>query len=410
MGASRNGTKKVEAGERGIASSEGDDGLFVYGKKKPASVRDLDYMLRVDGWASAIQSALTWPIRAPKWSVVEADGDRGEAALCREQLEPLMRRVVAGMCSAVGRRIAPAELVWAYQGGRAVLEDVAFRSVSTCEPERDKNNRIIGFVQRAHAKNRFVEETFLFEERKAFVYVHDSTTDPNAGSSAFETAWHDFEDKQKVRFYRGKNLEKFGGARTVVKTNEKGEAREALAKAGRDLRSAGSAVIGKEDELVDLAAPNAGVAFRQAINDLNFEMAVSALVQWLSYAQEGNSGSYNASEIQHRLMQNVAEGRIAEMEEAAGSLCRHICEVNFGPDAAVPTVEAEDIAEEPKERLRSAAEQHFARTGLPEWMKGPLEEAYGRSMGIEKPEDADEGEPEQTTAAEEAGEEEGSTP
>ncbi len=325
-----------------------------------------------------------------------------------------MRRVVAGMCQAVGQRIAYAELVWGLnEKSLPVLVDVAFRPVETCTPERDRNGRVIGFKQRAFAEGRNVDATFLVSERKAFVYAHDSTVNPTTGKSAFETAYHYFTDKRKILFYRYKNLEKFAGPTTHGKTKETNrEKREAFERSVREARSGAAVITGPEDSIDYLQASNPGVAFRQAITDVNFEMAVSTLVQWLALAQEGNSGAYNSSEVQYRLLNNVTEGRIAEMEEAAGGLCKAICDVYYGPGAAVPTVECEDIAEEPKERIRSAAEQHFAKNPLPDWLLGPLEEAFARQMGIEKPEDADDGEsgPQQTRAADEAGEEEGSTP
>jgi hypothetical protein len=292
------------------------------------------------------------------------------------------------MCSAIARRISYAELVWQpADDGRQVVADVAFRPVGTCSPERDRNNRITGFRQRAYVQGRgSVDERFLFERHKAFVYVHDGTLNPSTGSSAFETAWHDFEDKRKVKFYRFKNVEKFGGPSTVGKTSATGEKRKAFERAVATLRSVGTAVIGPEESVDYMSVTNPGTTFRQTITDLNFEMAVSTLVQYLAYAQEGNSGSYNASYVQNRLLVSVTEGRIAEMEGAASRLCGEVCLFNFGPNAAVPTIQAGDVSEEPKERLRKAAETHLG--DLPGWFREALEEAYARQLGIEKPEGA----------------------
>ncbi|QIN79606.1 hypothetical protein GBA65_14955 [Rubrobacter marinus] len=418
MGASRNGTAsengKANApatGEKGTSYAWGDEVIRIgdlLGKKRKPTPAELKTMFGRDGWAEAMLSALTWPIRAPKWSVVEADGDTGEADLCRRMLDPIMRRIVAGMCQAIGEGVAYAEIVWDLdEDNLPYIRDVAFRPVETCTPERDRNNRVVGFKQRAFAEGRTVNETFLIEKRKAFVYAHDSTVNPTTGKSAFDTAYHYFTVKGKVSFYRYKNLEQHGGPSTVGKTKATGEKRTAFEQAARDSRSGSTVIIDPEDELARLAVSNPGVTFRQAITDLNFEMAVSTLVQWLAYAQEGNSGSYNASDVQYRLLNNVTEGRIAEMEEAAGALPKAICDVYYGPGAAVPTVECEDIAEEPKERVRGAAEKHLSN--LPPWFREALTEAYARQMGIEKPEGADE-ETEQPRAADRAEEEEDAAP
>ena len=396
MGASRNGAVKAPTeGEKGTSFAWGTEGISpadVLGKRPKPSPADLDHMISVDGWAEAMYSALTWPIRRPKWSVVPAEGDTGEADLCREQLEPLLRRIVAGMCQAVGHGVAFAELVWNIDSGAndgtVVLEDVAFRPVSTCRPERDRNGRVIGFKQVAFGQSGVVNEKFLVSERKAFVYAHDSTTSPGIGKSAFETAYHYFTDKRKVLFYRFKNLEKFGGPSTHGKTKATGEKRKSFETAVRDARNGAAIITDPEDEIAYLQTPNAGLAFRQAITDLNFEMAVSTLVQWLAYAQEGNSGSYNASEVQNRLLESVTEGRISEMQDEAAVLCRHICEVNFGEGAAVPKIEAESIAQEPKELAKDAVQTVLEDRRMADWFEEALVEAYARMLRIEKPEGA----------------------
>ena len=417
MGASRNGTAaangKAEAptaGEKGTSFSWGYEGVTpadMLGRRTKPTPAELKNMFVLDGWAKAMLSALTWPIRAPKWSIVEAEGDRGEADLCRGMLEPLMRRIVAGMCQGIGEGVVFAEIVWDLdEKGLPVIADIAFRPAETCTPKRDKNGRVVGFRQRAFTEGRNVDETFLVADRKAFIYAHDSTINPTTGNSAFETAYHYFTDKRKLLFYRYKNGERYAGPSTVGKTDETNtQKREAFEKAAREIRSAGTVVVGTKESIDYLHVPNPGTTFRQMINDINFEMAVSTLVQWLALAQEGNSGAYNSSEVQYRLLNNVTEGRIAEMEEAARALPKAICDVYYGPGAAVPTVECEDIAEEPKQLRRGTAEQHFARVGIPPWLVGPVVEAFARDMGIEKPEGADDG-AEQPTAADEAEEEE----
>ncbi len=389
---SRNGTaaKAPAEGEKGTSFAWGMEGVSpedVLGRRPKPTPADLDGMISVDGWALAMHAALTWPIRAPEWSIVEADGDSGEAELCRRMLDPLMRRVVAGMCQAVGHAVAYAELVWDREpDGTIALEDVAFRPVETCRPVRDRNGRVTGFKQVAYGQQGMVNEEFLVADRKAFVYAHDSTTSPGIGKSAFETAYQYFRDKRKVLFYRFKNLEKFGGPTTVVKSKAQGDKRTAIETAGRDARAGATVVIDPDDELNYLVTPNAGLAFRQAITDLNFEMAVSAQVQYLAYAQEGNSGSYNASDVQQRLLQKITEGRIDEMEGEASALCRHICEVNVGPDAAVPTIEAEATAEEVKELVKEAAEMLFEKRPIPDWLAEEITDGYAQQMGFERPE------------------------
>lgn len=398
---SRNGSsetpkKQPSTGERGTSYGWGQGaGLTpedVLGRRPKPSLQDLNHMLNLDGWVQGMHAALTWPIRRLQWSVVEAEGDTGEADEVRAQLNKLMPTIVAGMSQGVAHGVSFAEIVWAESQDRSrlVIEDVAFRPVSTCTPERAKNGRVVGFRQLAYGQHGFVNETFLEVERKAFVYAHDSTTSPGVGRSAFETAYQYFQDKRKVLFYRFKNLEKFGGPSVVGKTNAEGAAKSDFADALNDLRNAGVAALGPDEEATILHAPNAGMAFRQAITDLNFEMAVSTLMQWLALAQEGNSGAYNSSQVQADLLNDATGGRVVEMQDAADVLPRYICEVNFGANAAIPTIRAELIDEGARKTLKEAGDRLVDWENLPAWMRTALPEAYARLFGIEKPENADE--------------------
>lgn len=402
MGGSRNGTKqRPEEGERGVsgASSYLGDSLIRYGRRRSPTVVELDAMMRLDPWAEAIEGALTWPIRPAKWSIKEAEGDTGEAEEARRQFAPLASRAVSGAVSAICRRVAFAEQVWAYDRSqnKTTLYDLAFRPADQCEILPDANGRPTGFRQRAYARGRgLVNEDFLAagDERKAFVFLHDASRRPGVGRSAVEAAYHHFEEKEKVSFYRNKSLEKYGGPTTHAKTDAaKGsEAWNSIEMASRDARSGASVVTDKETEIAYLSPPNAGDAFRQARQDLNFEMAVSAFVQFLALSQEGNSGAFALSRDHHDFLTVVTEGRMAEMAEAFTSgPIYDLTFWNFGPDAAFPYFEFEPLSENVSKRIIEAAGSLFARTGrpMPQWLAEGVAEGYARSLGVEKPEDAD---------------------
>ena len=403
MGAtrSRNGSARPrpEEGERGVAAATSYQGYpeLAFGKRKKPSVPQLVYMLSVDPWGEALEGALTWPIRSATWSIKEADGDRGEAEEARRQFAPIAEKTIAGACSAIGRRVTFFEQVWSYdeRTGLAILEDLAFRPQDQCSVIGDKNGRPRGFKQKAYVAGRgMLDEEFLTEERKAFLYFHGSTAYPGVGKSAFDAAYQHFEDKQKVLFYRYKLLEKYGGPTTHLKTGAQPgtEARRKAEDAARDARSGASIVTGLEDELSYLMPPNAGVAFRQAIQDLNFEMAVSCFVQFLALAQEGNSGAYALSRDHSDFLTIVTEGRMSEMDDAftAGPIY-DLTFFNFGPDAAFPIFEFEPLSENISKRILDAAKDLFSRTGyeMPDWLAEGITEGYARALSIEKPQGAE---------------------
>lgn len=360
-------------------------------------------MMSFDPWAEAIEGALTWPIRSAPWSIQETDGDRGEAAFVRERFGKLAIRAIAGSLTAVGRRVAHAEQVWDLDGEDVILADLAFREADQCVVERDRNNRPIGFRQRAYAGlvsgRGFVNEPFLFADRKAYVFFHDAATRPGAGRSALEGAYQHHLDKKKLYFYRYKLLEKYGGPSTVGKRGTGGgeDERRAFEKAVADARSGASVVIDADDDIGYLDPPNAGEAFGATIRDLNFEMAVASFVQFLALAQEGNSGAYALSRDHSDFLTIVTEGRMAELADAltTGPI-RDLVFWNFGPDASFPAFEFEPLSEHVSKKMAEAAGRLFAKTGrpMPRWISEGIVDGYAASLGVEKPEDADEiGEP-----------------
>lgn len=398
MGSSRNGTKP-EQGERGVATSVASayagDSLFQYMKYKRPTTIELHNMIEFDPWAESIEGALTWPIRAGKWAIKPAEDDTGEAEFVNEQFKKIASSAIGGSLSAVGRRIACAEEVWGLDGEDVVLEDLAFRPADQCQVIPDANGRPKGFRQRAFAIGRgFVNEEFLFEERKAFIYFHNSDARPGVGKSALESAYQHYLEKEKVNFYGNKNLEKYGGPSTKAKTDAQpgSDERKEFERAAVELRSVGTVVMGTQDDIEYLQPPNAGDAFEQKRRSLNFEMAVASFVQWLALAQEGNSGAYELSRDHSDFLTIVTEGRMAELADALTSGPIHdITFYNFGPGAAFPTFEFEALSEHISKRMTEAAMALFAKTGrpAPKWIAEGVVDGWARNLGIEKPMDAD---------------------
>lgn len=400
MGATRNGSRRPEEGERGVAAASSYLGEPVprYSKRKvQPTPAQLERMVFEDGWAAAIEGAISWPIRSLEWSIEPADEDRGEAEEVREQMEDLVEPLIAGMSSAAGRAVAFFEQVWEYdrRRGRIVLKDIVLRPVDQCEPMRDKNGRITGFKQRAFAGGRgTVNEEFLLSERKAFIFLHNEAARPGAGSSALIPTYHNYTNGLKYEFYRDRLLEKYGGPTTHAKTDARKGSQEwrDMENVARDARSGASVVTDRNTEIDYLMPPNAGMQFRNARRDAQFESAVSQFVQNLSLAEAGNSGAFALSRDHSDLRTIVADARVREQNtRVTNGPIADIVFWNFGPDGAIPRFTRPSLSENMTERVLRAAESLFGQGyPIPSWAAQELVVRWARAIGLEVPEGAEE--------------------
>lgn len=359
-------------------------------------------MVRVDSWAKAILGALSWPIRSTNWDIEEEEGDKGEAELCRQVFKPgsplsietPLDAIIAQMTGAIAYRQSFFEKVWTTKDGKTTLEKLAFRKASTCQIDIDpKTNGYAGFTQRAYSPGRgFVTENFGPE--KAFVYVHDGSVNPLQGESAFDAAYQNHLDKEKLLFFYYKALEKFGGPSIWAKPGTQDtQSHENLSKGIDALRQGGTLVSGSGDEIKVLETHAVGEQFKSALNYLDFQMAVSQFVQFLALADSSGSGrgSYALSRDHSDFLVIVTEGRMSEMEMAiTNDPIRQLILYNFGPDAAFPRMKFQPLAEDDKQRVMEMYTNIITKTGQlpPQWIMDSLVEQVGHAIGAEKPDNA----------------------
>lgn len=366
---STNGTTRPPVGEQGSFGTHEllttDKGIFsrdeyLGGVEKRPTVLELETMFLRDSQARGLQSVLTLPVSASTFRIEEARGDKGEAELAREVflktreeggMSTDISLIVAQMCTAFAYRRAFFEKVWTIrEGGRfdgaVVYDKLAFRRASTCEILTDPRTKAYaGFRQEGYSPSGELYEKD-YPLNKALVYVHGaSPTHPNAGESAFEAAYQDHRNKQKLKLLYFMYLQKFGIPPVAGKTDDPTrEGQENYHKKIEALQSGSTATFGPGEEVpgtVTAAQTVGGAAggsadFREAFRYIDSQMATSMLAGFLQLPVTNQTGSYALHKDSTDLYLLSCEARQGEIEAVLNRAMADLIYQNFGKNAAYP--------------------------------------------------------------------------
>lgn len=305
--------------------------------------RDLDEMLRRDGKARALESAITLPIRAEGVNIDPTKGDRGECdwllGMIDDMAVPLTTVIGWGTQSLVYRATF-LEKVFGHRDGRVIFDRLAWRPPDACSTIHDKSTgETLGFQQQLGGPDKFglVE----IPSRKAVIFLHGAWRDPIRGASEMEIAWRCYQDKQKIRYLWSAFLAGAAVPRTIAETPPGTEAQ--VTSTLSQLANGGTAAVPTGTKVTALnVAATAGAEFLSMMTYLDNEMSGSVLAGFTdltSAAARGSRGSMALAQSETTFFANSLD---AHAKEIAHTL-RHqafapILRANFGPDAAVPKV------------------------------------------------------------------------
>ena len=210
----------------------GEGDVFDYGEW---TARDMKVMFSRDGICSAIEAALTLPIREADFSINGAKGDKGENDFVQQVLlgddpQDGMRSsntdLIGQITSGQVYRRAFFEKTWKInEAGKVVYDKIAFRPQSTCQARYNaRTGEPHGFRQQVWlfggnlmvSRKQKVPGYVDIPHVRSYIYTHGKHREPLTGASEMEVSYWCYQTKMKLLFLWYHFLETQALPRVVV--------------------------------------------------------------------------------------------------------------------------------------------------------------------------------------------------
>jgi hypothetical protein len=340
----------------------GDGDVFDYGEW---SSRDMKTMFSRDGICSAVEGALTLPIREADFTITGAKGDKGELELAQsvlltpDHLGGMITpnaELIGQMTSGQIFRRAFFEKVWKIResDGMIIYDKIGFRPSATCQARYNARTAAPhGFRQQvwlfggqlmAQAARQKVPGYVDIPHIRSFIYTHGKHREPLTGTSEMEVSYWCYQTKMKLLYLWYHFLENQALQRLVVYGNDQGEANTRASDIAQ-LKSSGVAGLihpenGQKAFDVIEQSQDAGKYFADALGWLEGWQTHSVLAGFMALtgSSTGGKGSYALSQDQSSFYLKSRQGVAKEIAESITlDLIRPLIVLNFGPQAAFPT-------------------------------------------------------------------------
>ena len=367
----------------------GDGDVFDYGEW---TSRDMKTMFSRDGLCSAVEAALTLPIREADFSVQGAKGDKGEHELAESVLltpdhaggmqtpnVDLIGQITSGQ---IYRR-AFFEKVWKIRekDGKIIYDKIAFRPSATCQARYNaKTAAPHGFRQQVwlfggqlmtQAARQKVPGYVDIPHVRSFIYTHGKHREPLTGASEMEVSYWCYQTKMKLLYLWYHFLETQALPRVVVYGPDQPIANQ-RADSIAALKSSG--VVGMEQpqqgqKAFETMESNAdgGKFFMDAMNFLEGWQVHSVLAGFMALTSSatGGRGSYALSQDQSSFYLKSRQGVANEIAQAySNQVIQPLVLLNFGPDAAFPQAKFGPLQDEQEQALLTLFGQIAAAPAL----------------------------------------------
>lgn len=402
-----------------------DDESLVVGQSERTWVSDVDRMLRAGGQPSAVNLALTLPLRQANLTIETPEKDKGQAEFVRDVLyssgqsrgmRPDLVGIVAQMTKAIAVTKTYHELVFEERpDGRIGYKKVAWRPPSSCEPIRDrKSGDLRGFrqyvdpdtisaiEQRGDPRDvtpvlgRGAVDDFGYirvPAKRGLIYVHGQHSDPINGVSDLSVTHWAWTMQQKILLLWATFLDGQSQPKVLAYGDGKIEAEE-NARAIATLR--GSGVLGmkrnlsnpdaKVFELLESSGKGAG-QFQEMITYLEQQMTKSVLAGFLDLTSNATQGigSYALSADQSGLFLTSRQAVAKEIAATVtDQLIAPLVRINFGPKAAVPRLVFEKMSQDQTDKAIQLLQQLGSANSIhvPEGFLDLLIERVAQSLDL----------------------------
>lgn len=351
------GTELGTAIDHRLFNTFQDGRVYDYGQPRPA---DYDAMLTQDGKAHSVEKVLTLPLHSAPRSIKAAKGDRGEAeAITAWLTRPAntggmttpLDLLISQMTAAITYRRVYFEKAWKIDDdGHAVYDHIGWRPPQSCVLTRNPDSgQFTGFKQYVGSQHPGADGMGYVQipPGRAFVHLNATHRNPTDGRSDLDVCYHAWATKQKIRFLWHQFLENESLPKVIATHGTKGdrEGKGLLARKIASLKNGGVVAI-DPDQKVTALPTGTGAQFKDALDYLDGEMAGSVLASFLELAG-ASKGSYALSKDQTDMFLQSRMGTLREMGASFTSwVIADMVRWNFGPDAAVPTLEFGTISGE----------------------------------------------------------------
>jgi hypothetical protein len=317
--------------------------VFEYGEFDLYAMRE---MLSTDGNPRKLEQVLTLPIRSADWEI------RGSGTIpdfVRDNLDPMMDKLIAQCCSAIAYRKAFFETVWTMDGENVVYDSIQMRPATSCQAAYDLDTGTKdGFRQRVapiSAMEVGQAGWVRIPPEKAFIYIYGTHREPLLGVSDLDVSLFCWQNIKKLRFLWCQYLEQQSLPKVVVYGDDPQQAVDNAQMIADASASASIPIERRIDpaqktfELLESSGKGAD-QFEKAIMYFESQQTQSVLASFMDLAQNAshakagsNALSADQSEFYLASRQAVADEIGLQITEGIiGPLVTH----NFGPDVEIP--------------------------------------------------------------------------
>lgn len=341
-----------------------------------AWINDIIAMLKTDGQAQGVETALTMPLRQANTTLEKPERDRGgkittyvEDVLFRPAAEGGLTtpfdQVLGQMTFACAVARTFHELVWTRrEDDRIGFSKIAWRPPGSCEIVRERSSgELDGYKQFVDWDTRFQNRAGVdwmgfvkIPKERSVIHINNQHRDPVYGWSDLSVTHWAFELKRKVMLLWATMLTRVAEPWVLAYGNGSAEAKRNANQIAA-LKSGGVAAVersGSEDQakMYDVleVAGNASGLYLDCLRYLDGMMSSSVMAGFMDLAgaaSQSGAGSYALSADQSGLFLASRHGAARELTATINyQIIRPLVRVNFGPKAPVPLLKIEKIGSE----------------------------------------------------------------
>lgn len=369
--------------------------VFDYGDLDLEAMRE---MLAQDGNPRKLEQVLSLPIRSADW---EIRGDGEIADFVRDNLSPLMDRLIDQCTSAIAYRKAFFELVWKLDGAQVVYDAIELRPAVSCSAAFTiDTGQPNGFRQRLNPINMFTDIPerrmgwVTIPANRAFVYTYGAYREPIHGVSDLDVSLYCWDNIRKLQFLWCSYLEQQSLPKILVYGDDPTQAVDNARAISESVASSAIPMERRYDpaspsfDLIESSGKGA-TQFREAITYFESKQTQSVLASFMdlsTHASMSGAGSNALSADQSEFFLASRQAVADEIaEQITEGIIRPLVTFNYGPDVDIPDLHFGAIGNRQTDRALSLLTSIITaeKPTVPEEFTGFLLNQVAAALGLD---------------------------